>query len=178
MTRSTFALPVMPVDPTGGDARAELSGEALGAVDAEAVLADLAAVFLSRRSSPQGALSSVAEAPRGEPAAGGSVDARYRALVEQMPAVVFMADLDEGIGEAYVSPQIESALGFSQQEWLEFFHRASKGQLEPFVLVEMNWDPITRIVGSLGIFTRSTSTTGRSLSATAPRRSSAATASS
>ena len=36
-----------------------------------------------------------------------------------MPAVVFMADLDQGIGEAYVSPQIESALGFSQQEWLE-----------------------------------------------------------
>jgi PAS domain S-box-containing protein len=30
-----------------------------------------------------------------------------------------MAYLDEGIGEAYVSPQIEAALGFSQKEWLE-----------------------------------------------------------
>ena len=30
-----------------------------------------------------------------------------------------MAYLDEGIGEAYVSPQIEASLGFSQQEWLE-----------------------------------------------------------
>jgi PAS domain S-box-containing protein len=30
-----------------------------------------------------------------------------------------MAYLDEGIGEAYVSPQIEAALGFSQEEWLE-----------------------------------------------------------
>lgn len=44
---------------------------------------------------------------------------RYRALVEQIPAVVFMANLDQGIGEAYVSPQIERALGFSQAEWLE-----------------------------------------------------------
>jgi PAS domain-containing protein len=46
------------------------------------------------------------------------VDARYRTLVEQIPAVVFMAFLDKGIGEAYVSPQIEVILGFSQEEWL------------------------------------------------------------
>jgi len=48
-----------------------------------------------------------------------NVEERYRALVEQIPAVVFMAYLDQGIGEAYVSPQIEAALGFSQVEWLE-----------------------------------------------------------
>ncbi len=48
-----------------------------------------------------------------------NMEARYRALVEQIPAVVFMAYLDQGIGEAYVSPQIESSLGFSQREWLE-----------------------------------------------------------
>jgi len=30
-----------------------------------------------------------------------------------------MAYLNEGIGEAYVSPQIEATLGFSQEEWLE-----------------------------------------------------------
>ena len=30
-----------------------------------------------------------------------------------------MAYLDRGIGEAYVSPQIEATLGFSQEEWLE-----------------------------------------------------------
>jgi PAS domain S-box-containing protein len=47
------------------------------------------------------------------------METRYRALVEQIPAVVFMAYLDRGIGEAYVSPQIEAALGFSQSEWLE-----------------------------------------------------------
>lgn len=47
------------------------------------------------------------------------LEAKYRALVEQLPAVVFMAYLDRGIGEAYVSPQIEATLGFSQTEWLE-----------------------------------------------------------
>jgi PAS domain S-box-containing protein len=47
------------------------------------------------------------------------LEARYRALVEQIPAVVFMAYLDRRIGEAYVSPQIEAALGFSQEEWLD-----------------------------------------------------------
>lgn len=46
------------------------------------------------------------------------VEAIYRTLVEQIPAVVFMAVLDRGIGEAYVSPQIEELLGFSQAEWL------------------------------------------------------------
>jgi len=43
---------------------------------------------------------------------------RYRSLVDQLPAVVFMASLDGGIGNAYVSPQIEASLGFSQDEWL------------------------------------------------------------
>jgi PAS domain S-box-containing protein len=46
-------------------------------------------------------------------------EARYRTLVEQMPVVTFLAALDEGVNELYVSPQIESLLGFSQKEWLE-----------------------------------------------------------
>jgi PAS domain S-box-containing protein len=44
---------------------------------------------------------------------------RYRTLVEQIPAVTFMAALDGGSNELYVSPQIEALLGFSQKEWLE-----------------------------------------------------------
>jgi two-component system sensor histidine kinase/response regulator len=45
--------------------------------------------------------------------------ASYQTLVEQIPAVVFMAPLDGGdIGEAYVSPQIEAMLGYTQDEWL------------------------------------------------------------
>jgi PAS domain S-box-containing protein len=46
-------------------------------------------------------------------------EARYRALVEQLPAVTFMAPLDGSTSELYVSPQIEELLGFSAQEWLE-----------------------------------------------------------
>lgn len=76
---------------------------------AEAILTELASVFFHNGA----AGPSVAEGPP------PNVEARYRALVEQIPAVVFMAYLDEGIGEAYVSPQIEKALGFSQREWLE-----------------------------------------------------------
>ena len=45
-------------------------------------------------------------------------------------------------------------------------------------LVEMNWDPITRIVGSLGIFTKSISRTAASRNATAHPQFSEATASS
>ena len=45
-------------------------------------------------------------------------EARYRTLVEGLPAVTFMAALDEGTNELYVSPQIETLLGFSQTEWL------------------------------------------------------------
>ncbi len=48
-----------------------------------------------------------------------NLEAKYRALLEQLPAVVFMAYLDRGRGEAYVSPHIEALLGYSQEEWLE-----------------------------------------------------------
>ena len=47
------------------------------------------------------------------------LEARYRTLVEEIPAVTFMASLDGGLSELYVSPQIEALLGFSQKEWLE-----------------------------------------------------------
>jgi PAS domain S-box-containing protein len=45
-------------------------------------------------------------------------EARYRTLVEQIPAVTFMAALNEDVTELYVSPQIEALLGFTQEEWL------------------------------------------------------------
>ena len=86
-------------------------------IAAAAVLTDLANVFLSGRATRQASEDDRHRTPTSSD--GLNVDARYRALVEQIPAVVFMAYLDEGIGEAYVSPQIEAALGFSQQEWLE-----------------------------------------------------------
>jgi PAS domain S-box-containing protein len=85
--------------------------------DAETLLVELAAVFLCNPAQPAApAADLIAEEPEEQLP---NVDAIYRALVEQIPAVVFMAHLDRGIGEAYVSPQIEASLGFSQEEWLE-----------------------------------------------------------
>lgn len=48
-----------------------------------------------------------------------SAEARYRTLVEEIPAVTFMASLDGGVQELYVSPQIQQLLGFTQKQWLE-----------------------------------------------------------
>ena len=42
----------------------------------------------------------------------------YRILVEQIPAIVFIAFFEKSFGEAYVSPQIEATLGYTQEEWL------------------------------------------------------------
>ncbi|MDB4995393.1 MAG: uncharacterized protein JWM74_2825 [Myxococcaceae bacterium] len=47
------------------------------------------------------------------------VERRFKTLIEQIPAVTFMAVLGEGKNEIYVSPHIETMLGFSQTEWLE-----------------------------------------------------------
>ena len=44
--------------------------------------------------------------------------ARYRTLVEQIPAVIFMASFDQTLSEAYVSPHVETILGFTQEQWL------------------------------------------------------------
>ena len=46
-------------------------------------------------------------------------EARFQTLVEQIPAVTFMAVLGEGQNEVYVSPHIEQLLGYTQAEWLE-----------------------------------------------------------
>jgi len=44
---------------------------------------------------------------------------RFRHLVEQIPAVTFTGALQGGgLGEIYVSPQIETLLGYSQDEWI------------------------------------------------------------
>jgi PAS domain S-box-containing protein len=82
--------------------------------EAQAMLEELASVFLrDAQDAPRLALGP--DGARELP----NMQARYRSLVEQLPAVVFLVYLDRGIGEAYVSPYIEAALGFSQAEWLE-----------------------------------------------------------
>jgi PAS domain-containing protein len=99
----------------GQPTRLSASSFAAGAADltgAEAVLQGLAQVFFL-----DGAGISRSGATQGK--ALPNLEAKYRTLIEQIPAVVFMVYLDGGIGEAYVSPQIEEMLGFSQEEWLE-----------------------------------------------------------
>ncbi len=56
--------------------------------------------------------------------------AKFRTLIENIPAVTFIAPLDESVPELYVSPQIEALLGFTSKEWIEdpvLWHR----QLHP-----------------------------------------------
>ena len=86
--------------------------------EAEAVLQNLASVFLENTSLLSGD-GRISLRMQRQDSALPNLEAKYRALVEQIPAVVFMAYLDEAVGEAYVSPQIESLLGFTQEEWLQ-----------------------------------------------------------
>jgi PAS domain S-box-containing protein len=84
--------------------------------EAETILLELASLFSGPTATPP--------PDPGQPQLNGeaqaySLEAKYRALLEQIPAVVFMAYLDRGVSEAYVSPQIEAALGYSREEWLE-----------------------------------------------------------
>jgi two-component system sensor histidine kinase UhpB len=43
---------------------------------------------------------------------------KFRALVEQIPAITYTAALDETGSTSFISPQIEAMLGFSSDEWL------------------------------------------------------------
>ncbi|HEY0712743.1 MAG TPA: PAS domain-containing protein, partial [Polyangia bacterium] len=97
----------------GGGHTVSPNGESLPSDlrEAENVLAELASVFsLTDFWSAQAPASSIEELP--------NVTDIYRVLVEQIPAVVFIAFFEKGFGEAYVSPQIETTLGFTQEEWL------------------------------------------------------------
>lgn len=46
-----------------------------------------------------------------------NADARYRQLVEQLPAITYMAEFGLSGRWEYVSPQISSLLGFAPEEW-------------------------------------------------------------
>src|SRR5579862_4201166 len=110
---------------THGDASSDAgrigeNGPATSYSEAEAVLQDLARVFFENTAAVAGENPNVSALTRTNVIAQlPNMEAKYRALVEQIPAVVFMAYLDEGVGEAYVSPQIEAVLGFTQEEWLQ-----------------------------------------------------------
>lgn len=88
--------------------------------DPVGTLLDMARAFL-----PSFELASPTAQPYTEPV-GSTVDrrfleaeARYQVLLEQLPAVTFMAAFEGGLSEIYVSPQIETLLGYTVREWTE-----------------------------------------------------------
>jgi PAS domain S-box-containing protein len=87
---------------------------ALDLISAEATLKGLAEVF-----SPHDSPTLNSQPGPSDSSRPFSEESKYRSLVDRLPAVVFMASLEGGIGDAYVSPQIEATLGYSQSEWLQ-----------------------------------------------------------
>ena len=89
-------------------------------LDAVGTLLGLARTFL-----PSFELPSLVAQPYAEPASLSGekrflkAEARYQVLLEQLPAVTFMAAFEEGLREIYVSPQIETLLGYTVLEWTE-----------------------------------------------------------
>lgn len=85
--------------------------------DAENLLGALVGLFSGPSLAPPSTDTTSRQTPSDSNSLG--LDIRYQALLEQIPAVVFMAALDDGRAEAYVSPHIELVLGFTREEWLE-----------------------------------------------------------
>jgi PAS domain S-box-containing protein len=103
--------------------------EAMAPQDAEGLLSELASALFPDgagnlrqltwpEAAPQPANKIVAWRSERE-AKLRTAELRYRTLIEQIPAVTFMAVLGEGENEIYISPHIEALLGFTQKEWLE-----------------------------------------------------------
>ncbi len=89
--------------------------------DAAGTLLGLARAFLPNFELPTLVAQSYAE-PVGSMAETrfSKPEARYQVLLEQLPAVTFMAVFEEeGLREIYVSPQIETLLGYTVREWTE-----------------------------------------------------------
>ena len=60
----------------------------------------------------------IGERQRAERTLGESL-AQFRALVEQIPAITYVAALDESASTVYISPQVETFLGIRQDEFRE-----------------------------------------------------------
>ena len=65
-------------------------------------------------------LGTLAATQRGGPATAEDDEGRFRAMVEQVPAIAYTWDTTRPTGEAppvYISPQLEAILGYTPQEW-------------------------------------------------------------
>ncbi|MCL5951916.1 MAG: PAS domain-containing protein [Chloroflexi bacterium] len=47
-----------------------------------------------------------------------TLQAQYRTLIEQLPTITYVAAADPTGAPLYISPQVQSVLGFSQEEWV------------------------------------------------------------
>ncbi|MGZ5214480.1 MAG: PAS domain-containing protein, partial [Actinomycetota bacterium] len=66
----------------------------------------------------QGLIQDLTDRRRAEDGLRAS-EARYRMLVEQVPAVVYEMDPDDERRTLFVSPQVEALFGYSREEWLD-----------------------------------------------------------
>ena len=46
-----------------------------------------------------------------------AAEARYRSLIENIPLVTYMNSVEAPFTSLYMSPQVESLLGYTQEEW-------------------------------------------------------------
>jgi PAS domain S-box-containing protein len=72
----------------------------------------------------QGVMFDITEQKRLAEATAQS-EAKYRALVEQLPAIVYLGEYGEDGDWLYISPRLEDVLGYTPQEWLS--HPAPMG---------------------------------------------------
>ena len=119
-----------PPDDTAQDTSPTAQRESVADADGQAILAELASALFP---SGTGNLDQVTWPDAGKQPPDQTVqtpvelaetrrraaELRYRTLIEQIPAVTFMAVLGEGENEIYVNPYIEALLGFTQRQWLE-----------------------------------------------------------
>ncbi len=66
----------------------------------------------------QGLIQDLTDRKRAEDGLRAS-EARYRMLVEQVPAVVYEMDPDDERRTLFVNPQVEALFGYSREEWLD-----------------------------------------------------------
>ena len=103
-------------EPAGESLRPQIPAE----MDAVSALLELAQAFNPNFKLLDSPLSpSLGEEDSSQEDRIRQAEARYQTLVEQIPAVTFMASFENGLSEIYVSPHIETMLGYTAREWID-----------------------------------------------------------
>jgi PAS domain S-box-containing protein len=72
--------------------------------------------------------------------AAREAESRYRSLVEQMPAVTFIQQLDDSRTMTYVSPQLKQLFGLSAEQYLNTGYRVARIHPDDFSRAVETWD--------------------------------------